>query len=344
MAPVRIIVTGLGSWGPGWAELIQAQDGVELAAVVEPMDDRRQAVVEARGLSPEQAYGDLQTALDRVEADAVLVVTPPKTHLDVARIAFAAGKPVLMEKPLAATMDDAKALVELAEETGNLLVVSQNYRYRPPMVALRKLLQDGVIGDILHIQANCQEDMRLFYEATNFRYLMPHPHIIDMTIHHWDLLRFLTGHEVDTVYATSWNIPDSPYQTDAACAIVLKLVDGTPVLYEGSSATHKDRTSWSSWWEFEGTKGRIWTDGGVGDPHLDTVHLHIYGEDPVIVDNITVAETDRHGSLLAFVAALQGGDLPAHTGRDNLNSLATVMACVDSVEENRVVSVKDVLG
>ncbi|MCO5221753.1 MAG: Gfo/Idh/MocA family oxidoreductase [Thermomicrobiales bacterium] len=344
MAPVRFIVTGLGSWGPGWAELIQQQDGVELAAVVEPMDDRRQAVVEARGLTPDQAYSDLQTALDHVETDAVLVVTPPNTHLDVARIAFAAQKPVLMEKPLAASMDDARALVELAEETGNLLIVSQNYRYRPPMQAVRKLLQDGVIGDILHIQANCQEDMRLFYEATNFRYLMPHPHIIDMTIHHWDLLRYLTGHEVDTVYATSWNIPDSPYQTDAACAIILKLDDGTPVLYEGSSATHRDRTSWSSWWEFEGTNGRIWTDGGVGDPHVDVVHLHMYGEDPVVVENITVAESDRHGSLLAFVSALQGGELPAHTGRDNLNSLATVMACVESVEQGRIVSVGERLG
>jgi predicted dehydrogenase len=344
MAPVRFIVTGLGSWGPGWAELIQRQDGVELAAVVEPMDDRRQAVVEARGLRPDQAYADLETALAHVDADAVLVVTPPRTHLDVARIAFAAGKPVLMEKPLAATMDDAKALVELAEQTGNLLIVSQNYRYRPPMVAVRSLLQQGVIGDLLHIQANCQEDMRLFYEATNFRYLMPHPHIIDMTIHHWDLLRYLTGREVDTVYATSWNVPDSPYQTDASCAIVLKLDDRTPVLYEGSSATHRQRTSWSSWWEFEGTKGRIWTDGGVGDPHVDTVHLHIYGDEPRVVENITVAESDRHGSLLAFVAAVQGGDLPAHTGRDNLRSLATVMACVESVEQNRVVAVRELLG
>jgi predicted dehydrogenase len=241
-------------------------------------------------------------------------------------------------------MDDAKALVATAEESGNLLIVSQNYRYRPPMVALRKLIQDGVIGDLLHVQANCQEDMRLFYEATNFRYLMPHPHIIDMTIHHWDLLRYLTGQEVDTVYATSWNIPDSPYQTDAACAIMLKMDDGTPVLYEGSSATHRDRTSWSSWWEFEGTNGRIWTDGGVGDPHLDTVHLHVYGEDPVIVENITVAESDRHGALLAVVEAVRGGPLPAHTGRDNLNSLATVMACVDSVEQNRVVTVSELLG
>lgn len=344
MPPVRFIVTGLGSWGPGWAELIQAQDGVELAAVVEPMDDRRQAVVEARGLSSDQAYADLQTALDHVETDAVLVVTPPRTHLEVARIAFAAGKPVLMEKPLAADMADAKALVELADASGNLLIVSQNYRYRPPMVALRKLLQEGVIGDLLHVQANCQEDMRLFYEATNFRYLMPHPHIIDMTIHHWDLLRYLTGQEVERVYATSWNIPDSPYQTDASCAIMLKLDDGTPVLYEGSSATHRDRTSWSSWWEFEGTNGRIWTDGGVGDPHLDTVHLHVYGEDPVIVENITVAESDRHGSLLAFVAALRGGELPAHTGRDNLNSLATVMACVESVEQDRIVKVEELLG
>lgn len=343
MAPVRFIVTGLGSFGPSWAALIQKQEGAELAAVVEPMDDRRAAVVEARGLRPDQAYADLQTALDSVEADAVLVVTPPQTHLEVAKIAFAAGKPALVEKPLAASMTDAKALVAAAEESGNLLVVSQNYRYRPPMQAVRKLLQDGVIGDLLHIQANCQEDMRLFYEATNFRYLMPHPHIIDMTIHHWDLLRFLTGRQVDTVYATSWNIPDSPYQTDASCAIVLKLDDGTPVLYEGSSATHRDRTSWSSWWEFEGANGRIWTDGGVGNPDIDVVHLHIYGQDPVIVDNITVAESDRNGSLLAFMSAIQGGELPAHTGRDNLNSLATVMACVESVEQNRVVSVGELL-
>lgn len=344
MAPVRFIVTGLGSWGPGWAELIQHQEGVELAAVVEPMDDRRAAVVEARGLRPDQAYTDLQRALDHVEADAVLVVTPPKTHLDVAKIAFAAGKPVLMEKPLAASMDEARALVAAAEESGNLLIVSQNYRYRPPMQAVRKLLQDRVIGDLLHIQANCQEDMRLFYEATNFRYLMAHPHIIDMTIHHWDLLRFLTGQEVDSVYATSWDIPDSPYQLDAACAIMLNMDDGTPVLYEGSSATHRNRTSWSSWWEFEGTKGRIWTDGGVGDPHVDTVHLHIYGEEPIVVENIVVAESDRHGSLLAFVAAAQGGAMPAHTGRDNLNSLATVMACVESVEQGRVVTLGEILG
>ena len=344
MAPVRLIVTGLGSWGPGWVELIQHQEGVELAAVVEPMDERRQAVVQAYGLTTEQAYADLETALSQVESDAVLVVTPPHTHLAVANIAFAAGKPVLMEKPLAASMADAKALVAAAEESGNLLVVSQNYRYRPPMQAVRRLLREGVIGDVLHIQANCQEDMRLFYEATNFRYLMAHPHIIDMTIHHWDLLRFLTGREVDSVYATSWDIPDSPYQLDAACAILLKLDDGTPVLYEGSSATHRPRTSWSSWWEFEGSTGRIWTDGGVGDPHTDVVHLHIYGEEPVIVDNITVAESDRHGSLLAFVAALQGGELPAHTGRDNLRSLATVMACVASVEQGRVVSVGEVLG
>ncbi|MCA9859149.1 MAG: ATP phosphoribosyltransferase regulatory subunit, partial [Thermomicrobiales bacterium] len=86
------------------------------------------------------------------------------------------------------------------------------------------------------------------------------------------------------------------------------------------------------------------TDGGVGDPHVDVVHLHMYGEDPVVVENITVAESDRHGSLLAFVSALQGGELPAHTGRDNLNSLATVMACVESVEQGRIVSVGERLG
>ncbi len=315
MPPVRFIVTGLGSWGPGWAELIQQQDGVELAAVVEPMDDRRQAVVDARGLPPTRptptsnprSTMSKPTPCSSSPRRAPISTSPASLSPPASRCSWKNRSPPPWTTP--------KPWSQLAEETGNLLIVSQNYRYRPPMQAVRKLLQDGVIGDILHIQANCQEDMRLFYEATNFRYLMPHPHIIDMTIHHWDLLRFLTGHEVDTVYATSWNIPDSPYQTDASCAIVLKLDDGTPVLYEGSSATHRDRTSWSSWWEFEGTKGRIWTDGGVGDPHLDTVHLHIYGEDPVIVDNITVAESDRHGSLLAFVPpwAVRSRPTPAAT-------------------------------
>jgi predicted dehydrogenase len=343
VTPVRFIVAGLGSWGPSWAELIKNDPATELAAVVEPMDDRRNEVKQNLGLSDQEAWADIDEALESVAAEAILIVTPPRTHLDLARKAFAYGKPVLMEKPLAASMEDAQEIVNLAALGENILIVSQNYRYRPPMQAVRSVIESGQIGEILSIKANCQEDMRLFYEPTNFRYLMQHPHIIDMTIHHWDLLRFLTGREVDSVFATSWGVPDSPYQTDAECAILLKLDNGIPVLYEGSSATHRQRTSWSSWWEFNGSKGRLWTDGGVGDPHLDIVHLQLYGEEPVIVPNITVAPTDRHGSLYAFVNAVQGGELPAHTGRDNLNSLATVMACVESVDSGEQVTIAEIL-
>ena len=341
---MRFIVAGLGSWGPRWAQLINEEPGVELAAVVEPMDDRRNAVVDSLGLAAAQAQSDFDTALREVETDAVLVVTPPQTHLYLARRAFAAGKPVLMEKPMASTLDDARTMVDEAEQAGQLLVVSQNYRYRPPMVTVKTALERGDIGPIVSIAGNCQEDMRLFYEATNFRYLMQHPYIIDMTIHHWDLLRYLTGQDVKRVHATSWRIPDSPYQYDPACAILLEMADGTPVHYEGCGATHRPRTSWSAWWDFTGEKGRLWTDGGVDEPHSDIVRRQLYGQDEEILPYEPAAPFDMTGSLRAFVAAVQGGPLPAHTGRDNLKSLAVVMASVASVERAEPVEVGEFLG
>lgn len=341
MEPVRLILAGLGSWGPGWATLIDQEPGVELAAVVDPMDERRQAVVDTLSLTPERAYADFDEALAQVESDAVLICTPPQTHLALARKAFAAGKDVLMEKPLAASMEDARAIVEAAEASGQLMVVSQNYRYRAPMLTLKAVLEAGEIGDLIAIKGYCQEDMRLFYEPTNFRYLMKHPYIIDMTIHHWDLLRALTGREIEKVHATSWPIPDSPYQHHPACAVLLWLDNGVPVHYEGNGVTHRERTSWSSWWEFVGTKGRLWTDGGVGDPHTDTVHLHIYGQEPEVLIHLPAAPLDLLGSLRAFVDALRGGPVPPTTGRDNLNSLAVVFACVESVERAAPVEVSE---
>lgn len=344
MEPVRFIVAGLGSWGPRWAKLISEEAGVELAAVVEPLDDRRDAVAESLGLTASQAQSDFDIALRDIEADAVLVVTPPQTHLDLASRAFAAGKPVLMEKPMASTLEDARAIVDAADAAGQLLVVSQNYRYRPPMVTLKTALERGDIGPIVSIGGNCQEDMRLFYEATNFRYLMKHPYIIDMTIHHWDLLRYLTGQDVKRVHATSWRIPDSPYQHDPACAILLEMANGVPVHYEGCGATHRPRTSWSAWWDFTGEKGRLWTDGGVDEPHSDIVHRKLYGQDDEVLPYEPAAPYDTIGSLRAFVSAIQGGPLPAHTGRDNLKSLAVVMASVASVERGEPVDVAEFLG
>lgn len=344
MAAVRLLVAGLGSWGPSWCKLINQEEGVELAAVVDPVIERRESVARQLSLESSQLHADIDTALRDVDVDAVVIVTPPQTHLPLAQKAFAAGKPVLVEKPLAATLEDAQAIVAEADASGQLLVVSQNYRYRPPMVTLKAVLERGDIGTLVSVAGNCQEDMRLFYEPSNFRYLMKHPYIIDMTIHHWDLLRYLTGQDVARVFARSWRVPDSPYQYDPSCAILLDLEDGTPVIYQGSGATHRDRTSWSAWWEFTGENGRVWTDGGVGDPHLDQVHLQMFGENAQTLPYEPAASRDVEGSLRAFVSALSGGPLPAHTGEDNLKSLAVVVACVESVERSEPVEVGALLN
>src|SRR6185437_2389835 len=102
---------------------------------------------------------------------------------------------------------------------------------------VRRLIAEDAIGPLVSVSIDSQRDMRDTYEPTNFRYLMRHPYVIDMSIHHADLIRALTGQDVVTISAKSWRSPDSPYQHDPSMAALLTLSGGAPVLYQGSGAT-----------------------------------------------------------------------------------------------------------
>ena len=96
----------------------------------------------------------------------------------------------------------------------------------------------------LHPALSSQKVHNTLYEATNFRYLMRRPYVIDMCLHHVDLIRALTGQNVVDVSAKSWRAPDSPYRHDPAMAALLTLDSGAPVAYEGGGATYRPWTSW----------------------------------------------------------------------------------------------------
>ena len=83
-------------------------------------------------------------------SDAILTVTPPAVHVGHARLAFAAGKHLLTEKPIAATLPEAKEMVALAQQNNRQLAVSQNYRFRPPIQTLRALIEKSELGSLGH--------------------------------------------------------------------------------------------------------------------------------------------------------------------------------------------------
>ena len=286
--------------------------GVELAAVVDPDPEAR------RYVGPTPGYGVLEEALASVDCDAVLVASPPGTHHVVAKAALEAGKHVLCEKPLAITLQDAFDLVETADSAERILMVSQNYRFNAPFRAVQRLLMEDELGELASIEISCWRDTRTLFAPEDFRYSMRHPYVLDMSIHHFDLIRAATGRDVQNVYARSWRVPDSPFVHDPAVAALLDLEGGVPVVYEGDWATFGPETSWNGDWEIVGEAGRILWSGSKVDRGTGEVVLERWGKEARLIEQRDLEFVEREATLQALRAAIEDGELPETVAADNV--------------------------
>ena len=236
-------------------------------------------------------------------------------------------------------MDDGRALLAAASTADRILMVSQNYRFRWPARAAREVLRSGVIGALQTVEVACRRDTRAQFPPGDFRYRMRHPYVLDMAIHHVDLLRGLTGQDVRRVWARSWPVPDSPYAHDPAVAAMLELAGGATVIYRGDWATHGAQTSWNGEWELVGEQGRILWWGSETDALDGEVLVQRWGEELSLHPLPTLPVADRAGSLAAFRDAVETGREPETSGRDNIRSLAVVLGMEESIERSEPVEV-----
>jgi predicted dehydrogenase len=337
--PLTLIQVGIGGFGSSWAEVARQCDGIDLAAVADPSPAARQWAGERLGLTPAQIFASLGDALDAVPAEAVLAITPPDTHHAVVTQALRAGRHVLVEKPLATTIADALDLIATAERQQRALVVSQNYRFRKSARAVQAAVARGNLGELLSVRVDFRRDTRALWPADNFRYRMKHPTVLDMAIHHVDLIRGLTGRNVARVDGRSWPVPDSPYVHHPAVAAIMDLDGGAPVLYHGDWATHDPETSWNGDWVLTGERGRLVWTSDVANPLLGTARFHPWRGEPSELPHDDAMAEDRTGSLLAFARAIRTGEPAETAAQDNIHSLAAVEAWVASIERGHPVDV-----
>ena len=146
---IRFGLVGYGAIGQLRAQALSKTVGAQLDIVVEPVAQRR-AEAERAGLS---VAANLEELAARDNIDAVVVSTPPNLHRKQCEMLLLAGKHVLCEKPLAPTVDDCRALVDLARQQHRILATGFNYRFYPAVVKARELINAGRIGDIDHVRS-----------------------------------------------------------------------------------------------------------------------------------------------------------------------------------------------
>jgi predicted dehydrogenase len=111
--------------------------------------DRERAEAYCRRFGGSAAYSDYRAAIDDPKADAVVVAVPPRFHLELTLEALAAGKHVLVEKPAFPRTEDYLAVVEARDRAGRVVLVGENDHYKPLAVCLRKLIAEGMIGEMV---------------------------------------------------------------------------------------------------------------------------------------------------------------------------------------------------
>ncbi|WP_248580519.1 Gfo/Idh/MocA family oxidoreductase [Nocardioides sp. InS609-2] len=148
---VGIAVVGAGYWGPNLIRNFRAADDWDLVAVCDLDVERAQKALGAR--SGVEVHADLVDVLARDDVDAIAIATPARTHQDIALTAMRAGKHVLVEKPLADSVANGSAMVDLARSQDVVLMADHTYCYTPAVQKIRELIADGALGEILFIDS-----------------------------------------------------------------------------------------------------------------------------------------------------------------------------------------------
>lgn len=229
---------GCGRVAPRHAESITELDGLRLTAVADVVERRAQHFGEKYGA---KAYTDYRQVLDRPDIDLVHIATPSGLHATHAVAALEAGKHVLVEKPIALTLADADRMIAAARQAGRQLCVVLQNRFNPPMVDLRRLVDEGRLGKLLLGNATVRwyRPQEYYEDGWHGTLAMDGGALMNQSIHHIDALQWLMGGDLQSVFAFTGTLAHRMEAEDTGVA-VLRFRGGALGSVEGSSITYPE--------------------------------------------------------------------------------------------------------
>jgi predicted dehydrogenase len=193
-ATVGLAVVGYGYWGPNIVRNAIERPDFDLLALCEL--DPAKAALFARRYPGVPTSSDFDALLGDPRVEAVAIATPPRTHFRLVRQALEAGKHVLVEKPLATTVPEAEALVDLAEHRELVLMPGHTFLYSPPVNKVRDLISDGLLGDIYFVTSS----------RMNLGIYQPDGVVCDLAPHDLSILLYWLDRRVTLVAASGCTV------------------------------------------------------------------------------------------------------------------------------------------
>lgn len=229
---MRVGIIGAG----GIAQLHQrsyaALDGVKIVGVADPSAAARERAEKEWGVP---AYETVEELLEKAKPDAVSICSPPKFHAEAAVKCLNAGVAVLCEKPMARTVAEAEQIQAAAKSSGVPLMLAFCHRYHPPVVAAKKAIDSGELGEIRMVRNRFGG----FQDMTPTWFANPDVAgggtVLDTSIHSIDLFHFLAGEVAWVDAATAAFGPG--YQVEDSAVLLLGTKNGALGVIEGSWST-----------------------------------------------------------------------------------------------------------
>ena len=328
--PLRVACLGMGWWSDVLADAIKRTDKIEIVSCYTRSEDKRQAFAKKYGCKPAASYDDV---LRDKSIEAIVNTTPNNVHLETTRAAAEAGKHTFLDKPIANTVSDGRAISASCRKAGVVLALGYQRRRESHFRYVRKQIDAGAFGRMVNAEANISRDRLGKIDLSSWRYQaqgMPGGVMLQIGIHYTDVLEYLMG----PIVAVSGRFAQLvlPGDNPDVASLVLEHESGALSTLNASYAS-------ASEYYLLNVYGKEAT--ACYDMH-NGLRMLKRGSDkstpvPCEKNDVFVEELEE------FAAAVRGGAEPETDGERGTTSLAVLRAGILSAKEGRRVEVAEVM-
>lgn len=311
---IKVGVIGTGAMGKNHVRIYSEMEGVELAGISDIDRERVEALAAQFNTSAFTDYKEMFAA----GLDAVSVVVPTKMHRAVVLDALEAGINVLVEKPIADTVENADLMIEAAKKAGKILMVGHIERFNPAVIKLKEIIDSGLLGKVVSISTR-----RVGPYNPRIRDVGV---ILDIGVHDIDIISYLYGMKINQVYAVAGA---DIYSYEDHATIHLRLNHAFSGLVETNWLTpHKIR--------------KLTAIGVKGVAYLDYLEQTVELHDSNWVRTAKVEKSEPlRNELQYFVNCVLTGTKPNPSGEEGRHALEVAMAAIRSYKEEQIIHIND---